>query len=234
MAAAVDKYRAYLADLLACVPTHGGPTAMTRLLAGGLVSTTLCDDDTLRSLLQAATTEFGATVATLVWYCISTRNWHVMAFYEEEGRVVTRSALLCLSYNTMTSNKAELHLKPDSPLLFRVTTWIARQVFDLQNAQAFPLLHHASHDHLNFRTGTTAFLDTIAPSPFEILQVYDAYIHGVAIHTREFDHMEASIVDILHAFGALYVGSVQESTWSSLTMSSDGLTMYVTDATGTV
>ena len=90
-----------------------------------------------------------------------------MAFYEEEGRVVTRSALLCLCHNTMTSNKAELHLKPDSPLLFRVTTWISRQVFKIDNAQAFPLLHHASMEALDFRAGTAASLDTIAPSPTE-------------------------------------------------------------------
>ena len=100
MAAAVDKYRAYLADLLACVPAHGGPTAIIKLFSSGLVSTRLFDDVTLRGILQAAAKEFGATVATLVWYCISTRNWHVMAFYEEGGRVVTRSALLCLSHNT--------------------------------------------------------------------------------------------------------------------------------------
>lgn len=212
MAAAVDKYRAYLADLLSCVPAHGGPTAIIKLFSSGLVSTRLFDDVTLRGILQAAAKEFGATVGTLVRYSVHLKTWHVMAFYEEEGRVVTRSAPLYLFHNTMTSHKAELHLKPDSPLLFRVTTWIARQVFDLQNAQAFPLLHHASHDHLNFRTGTTAFLDTIAPSPFEILQLYDAYIHDYATHTPEFDHMEASIVDILHAFGVVYIGSIQEST----------------------
>jgi hypothetical protein len=212
MAAAVDNYRAYLADLLACVPTHGGPTAMTKLSASGLVSTRLFDDVTLRHILQAATDEFGATVATLVRYSVHLKTWHVMAFYEEEGRVITRSTPLYLSHNTMSTKTSNIHLKPDSPLLFRVTTWIARQVFNLDNCQAFPLLHRASMESLCFRPGTAACLPTSAPSPTEILQLYDAYIHDYATHTREFDHMEASIVDILHAFGALYIGSVQEST----------------------
>ena len=194
------EYREYLVELLSNV-THGGSTSMAKLFSSGLVTTKECDDDTMLSILRTARQEFGANVGTLVRYCIPDKTWQVMAFAEEDGQVIRRFAPLHLSRSTISTINAELHLRPDAPLQFQVTTWIARKVFKMKSAKAFPILDH----------------DSISPT--EILQLHDMCIHDVATDTLQFDHMEGSIVDILHTFGAIYLGSIQESTSHEETVS---------------
>ena len=208
-------YRAYLGDLLTTKFVDHGPTAMSRLLASGLVMVDhrLGEDERCR-ILTAAEDEMGATAATFVHVCVTTRAWHAVALYKDQDKkVVQKQAPLYFRENKLLCKDKELVLAP-GPLPFRVCAWIARTVFGLHDKNAFPLLHGITHESLCFRPSTSACYES-AITPVQMLRTMDLYVHDVAKYTRDFDPMEASIVDILHFFGVVYVGSVNEATSSA-------------------
>lgn len=214
----MNNYRNYLKTLLGvkfCGSTCGSPTAMTRLFECGLVVWSdwtvedVFDDDEYKGLLEGATRAFGGTVATFVHYN-PVEKWHVVAVFQSDVVVVTKKARLSFHGQRMTVNDKELTLSPDSPTLFRVCTWIARTVFDIQDKSPFPLLEKRSvaallpkyvDDSVGYEMDTTMV---------EALQQMDMIITSTAHHSKEFDCTEATIVEILNCFGVIYVGSVNE------------------------
>lgn len=202
-------YRDYIRDLLACKFNDNSPTAMTRLLGGGLVVYNDGQGMNLTKIWGEAAQEFGASVGTFVEYCAATSAWYVVASrdsctYFREPLHFRENKLLC--------KDKELVLMP-GPIAFPVCTWIARTVFGL-DGETFPLFHRITHESLGFRPSTQACYDS-GSTPAQILKIMDLYVHDTAKYTRDFDPMEASIVDILHCFGVLYVGSVNEATSKS-------------------
>lgn len=207
-------YRDFLQDLLSVKTppcSSHAPTAVTALLGCGLV---YCGADNAlemhyATMLDAARVEFQGSIGTFVRYFPHTRQWQAVAIVLSEHKIEVLAAPLYCRGPKLLCKDEELRLGRDDRgnTLFRVCTWIARKVFSRQNKNPFPLLHQHAHwrpDTKTCYTTPVTFHDT--------LRQLSMYVHSVARQTREFDHTVASIVDILHCVGLVYVGSVNETT----------------------
>lgn len=212
-------YRTYLKTLLGIKHGSCTPTAMTRLLACGMIFVTndqVVDKSIYAQTLEKATHTFGGTVATWIHHDLTHQKWHAMAVYLDVDQVVIKKCPLSWTLSGVSCRGKELVVPKGGATLFRVSSWITRTVFDIQDKNPFPLVHPRACEIM----GLCAVLHLRTHEENEwtmqdTWQQMDMYITNMAIYTRDFDYTSATIVDILHAFGLVYVGSVNEVTSES-------------------
>ena len=193
-------YRTYLQSLLSQKSDNASKTAMAKVFGCGLVTISTLTDAEYTEILKNAFREIGGTVATYVEYVENT--WHAVAVVDS----CQKKARLSFNGQRMTANNKELTLTSDASILFRVSSWITRSVFGLKDKNPFPLLHCQFAFQNHPRSLCYDHESTMA----QALDQMDLIITDTANHSREFDSTEATIVDILHCFGVIYVGSVNE------------------------
>jgi hypothetical protein len=188
---------------------------MTRLLACGMVVVDEKDTQNEKDvsiMLETAAERFGGTVATWVHHDVRRQKWHAMAVYlDATNTLVVKKCPLSFSGQKVSCRDKELVVPRDGAILFRVTSWITRTVFDIQHKNPFPRVPSRACKIMGLCAVGTDDDWTLQ----DTWQQMDMYITNMAIYSSDFDYSSASIVDILHAFGLIYVGSVNEVTSES-------------------
>lgn len=208
-----DRYREYLPSVLSIKTPKQAPGALAKLFAAKLlnVGPEPSHEEYVR-ILKAAWEEFGGTVGTFLQYHENARQWQAVAVHRKNGAcVVVETAPASITTQTLVVHGKELALTDGMPTLFRVSTWLARTVFGMQDGNPFPLLHKLAHEQLDYLRGTAACYDTSYDTG-HLVRALDMYVRSVAFFSDQLDYEEATIVDILHCFGCIYIGSLNEIT----------------------
>ena len=215
--AANDAYREFIRKITACkTPPHSQTsTALTKVLASFLafVGKTKLSHQEYQNLLQHAEDEFGGGPIVGV-HLFFANGWQAAAVYRKNGTLlVVETKPASFSYESLVIGFLTFPLhseKQPLPLLFRLTAWLARSVFKVHDAKPIPLLHKFAIDLLDLPE-TKACLDTIYGF-HEFLHGLDMYITSIALASTQIDAEDMTAVDILHCFGLVYIGSVNEAS----------------------
>jgi len=211
--AATDQYRDFIRQLTACKTPNEAPTALTKALSCHVVfAGTAPTHEQYHKMLVHAENEFGKGVVG-VHIVRAGKSWQAVAIYRKGGTLlVVETKPVRFIFDKILAGLQDLETgNPGTmSLLFRVTAWLARTVFLVTNAKPFPLLHKLSIDQLGLPPSKACF-ETPYAMP-QLLRTLDAYVTSVALASTQIDADEASVVDVAHCFGLVYVGSLNEVT----------------------
>lgn len=212
--AANDEYREYLRRMMACTVHQKGTTALGKVLSSKLAfAGPGPTDEDYEKVLTAAGSEFGGGLVVGLHFAYLCGSWQAVAVYKnKEGLLVVERRPARFTYARVVVGMQTLDVGKDEaqPLLFRLTAWLARSVFTVHDAKPFPVLHQLAVNALHLPE-TKACLNT-RYGMAELLTTMDVSVTSVALQTTQLDAEDASAVDVLHCFGLVYVGSLNEAT----------------------
>jgi hypothetical protein len=211
--AATDMYRDFIRRLTACKTPAQTPTALAKTLSCHMAFVgTVPTHEEYNTLLKKAETEFGGDVVG-VHIVRAGKSWQALAVYRKRGTLlVVETKPLRFMFGKLFVGLQEFDAEKPGPmpLLFRLTAWLARTVFAVTEAKPFPILHKLAIDQLGLPPSKACF-ETAYAMP-QLLRALDAYVTSVALASTQIDADEASVVDVLHCLGLMYVGSLNEVT----------------------
>lgn len=213
--AANDAYREYIRKLTTCKTPKQVKTALAKVLSSNIafVGTVKPTHEEYHKVLAKAESEFGGGNVVGVHIAWNGHSWEALAVYRKNGTLLvveTKPARFSYEKLLVGCHAYDVGAQNQTPLLFRLTAWLARSIFGVTDAKPFPILHKFAIDQLDLSTETS--LNTMYKMP-EFLRTLDMYVTSVALAaSAQIDAEEASIVDVLHCFGLVYVGSLNEVT----------------------
>ncbi len=218
MANGTGDYRALLAHLMspplltATAPV--GENALSKLVQCGLLCTEDLATSVIQSGLDTATHRYGnATVLCYVQY--TSTQYEAVAAYLDDSKLVVENRPIQLVDIALRSGPHDLQLFLDSAALFRVPTWIARTVFGLKNHRPCPFLSQVACVANRL---APPLLQDVWYKPLTLTNVVrqlELVVGDTATHCEGIDASEANVMDVLHCFGVVYIGSVNEVTSQS-------------------
>lgn len=212
--AANDAYREHIRKLTACKTPKQTPTALARVLSSHIAFVgPVPTHEQYFHVLRQAEKEFGGGGVVGVHIVRGDGSWLATAAYRKNGTLLvveTKPVRFSLENVVAGFEVYDAGTREPTPLLFRITAWLARSVFRVTDAKPFPILHKLSIDQLNLHPSST-FLETPYKLP-EFLRTMDMYATSVALASSQIDADETNIVDVLHCLGLIYVGALNEVT----------------------
>lgn len=203
-------YRHLLAKLTSLQGDNTCGDALSKLIKCGLLCTEEFSAAVIGASLEKACAKYsGAMVLCYVQY--TSNQYEAVAAYKDGSKLVMESRPIQVIGTLLRDGKHELQLFYGSATLFRVPTWIARTVFSLKDHLPYPFLSHAAC--LQHGLGAGA-LDDMCYTPLtltNIVRQLELVVGATARLCQGIDSSEASVIDVLHCFGVVYVGSLNEA-----------------------
>jgi hypothetical protein len=198
-------YGCFVRQLIECkAGAGGGASCFDRVATAGILHATLPSESLLAASVDNAYRTFGGRVACFLVLTDRGRIEAVAAYRGDAWGITVRREPVVLQDNAIIPARSGTHLPPlllqdKASVLFQVPCWISRKLMGMQGEAFYPLASPA--DAVSLVRGWDA-------NAWDVLRVIEACVQRRA----ESEYVrELGAVGSLHALGAVYVGSIDDT-----------------------